>query len=112
MPTDRDGAERVSGILVGMVREMTAVNRDLAHQVAELRTDCSAMSTSIRAIEDLVVADKRRADERATATSVAVQTFSTIAKNPAVQLILLALALWVAKMLGIIEFLPILRGAQ
>lgn len=98
--------ERVSGILVGMVREMTEVNRDLAHQVAELRAEHKQHAEVVRLVKVHLDDNAKAALLRANSSSWLYKTGAAIAKLPGVPLASVALALWLARLLGVIEFLP------
>jgi hypothetical protein len=89
-----------------MVREMTEVNRDLAHQVVELRRESEMKVTVLRRIEAHLEDASKRAEERAHSHSAIYLAAASAVKMPSVQLLMLAGALWVAKMLGVIELLP------
>lgn len=106
MPNPPPTSERVSGILVGMVREMTLANRDLAHQVGELRTDLRTKWSVLDRVETRLEADAKAEAERVSTTSALYKFSQAMLKLPGIPLLTVALALWIAKLLGVIEFLP------
>lgn len=97
-----ESSERVSSILVGIVREMTAVNRDLAHEVMELRTEQKRQAAVVERVE----AHLDENAKRAAGHSWIYKAGAAAVKLPGVPLASVALALWLARVLGVIEFIP------